>query len=250
VSVVWHYFSKDAAGAASTVTVNHNFNFASLEELSKAIRIRDDAPKPHAVIQVDSSTHAHTSSEPVMGDSLTATGALFPLGMHNGLVIVSAGKLAEESALEVAFRVFNGTGKVLRVLYIEGAIRGGKGDLRDMPELPRPTWKAEFTSQPVEPYCEFMVVINQQISPRMASEFLEIMVESYVTLDLRSLNIVAEVADSPGNRSRIPLWDAVTIRRKDDVFTGRVHIASASLAASASVSASASLSRAERSNGE
>ena len=163
------------------------------------------------------------------GDTAQFTGVLFPLGLYVGTIIVSASRLTDkENSLEIAIRAFNGTGKALRVVFVEGVIKGTIANLRDSVELPQPVWKTEHTAQPIEPNTEFIVVLDQRVSPNLAAVYLETIEDSFVSLDLRSLIIKVEVVDNPANRARLPLWDGLTLRRRNDVFTGRIVMMSGS----------------------
>ncbi len=129
--------------------------------------------------------------------------------------------------------------KNLELYLWRGVIRGGsyKGKSED---LPAPSWKPEVTTQTVPPYAEFMVALEQPMSPATAAEFLKAFEDSFVSLDFRSLNIVVELVDNPTNRSRMPLWDGVMLRRRDDIYTGRLTMMSASAAIEFSSSATLS----------
>ncbi len=68
----------------------HNY-YAPIEELARTKEVLE--PPKHALVQPNSASHAHTASE--AGDTLTATGVLFPLGLYTGLIIVSASRMTE-----------------------------------------------------------------------------------------------------------------------------------------------------------
>jgi hypothetical protein len=170
--------------------------------------------------QITSPELSVTTPAAPQGDTLEATGVLFPLGLYVGMVIVSASKLTEAgNILEIAIRGSNGTGEMLRIGGIEGTIYD------DTPyepaELPPPALREGFASE-IEPYTEFMVVLDQPLPARLAEQILGLAEGDYVSLDLRDLNIFVELVDNPANRARLPLWDGIGLRRRDDIFTNRM----------------------------
>jgi hypothetical protein len=159
------------------------------------------------------------------GDTLEATGRLFPLGLFVADVVVSAAKLERDRCLEIAIKAFNGTGvPLILVDKIEGRLRGAKGTLSGALPLPPPIPLPGVTSYPVDAGAEFLVAVRQSVPDKTAREYLKQLEDGQITLDLRALNIHMAAADDPENRSRLPLWDAVTLRRRNDIATGRVTI--------------------------
>jgi hypothetical protein len=216
------YFGGRGGESSPGINMHHpTFNFYE-NLVQEAVEEQPEAPLnkffPPTVTQ---------SGGVLADDTLQATGVLFPLGLYVGMIIVSASRLAKENTLELAIRAFNGTGEKLRVAFVEGAIKAGRGNLNELLHLPPPVWRTEFTTQPIEPYAEFMVVLDQQLSPATTADYLEGVEQGAVSLDLRELNIVMEIADNPANRARLPLWHGVRIWRRDDIFTGRNTIMSA-----------------------
>lgn len=174
--------------------------------------------------------------------TLEAAGKLFPVGLFVAEVVVSAARLAAERCLEIAIKAFNGTGAPLTLVdTIEGRIRGAKGTLSGALPLPPPIPLPGVTSYPVDAGSEFLVAIRQPVPKEAAAEYLKQLETDQITLDLRALNIRMAVADDPDNRSRLPLWDAVTLRRRDDIATGRLTIMPAD-ATTVAVTAQPSLS--------
>lgn len=196
-----------AAEVGSTVMHNPTINnyFAPIEDLTGPASGTEGPP-------------------PSDGDTLAATGVLFPQGLYVGLMIVSASKLAEAgNILEIAIRGSNGTGETLRIGGIEGAIYDDTPD--EVAELPPPTLREGFASE-LEPYTEFMAVLDQPLPARLAEQILGLAEGDYVSLDLRDLNIFVELVSNPANRARLPLWDGIGLRRRDDIFTNRMSMMS------------------------
>lgn len=221
----------------------HNHNYAPLAELADPI---DLAPKPErAFIQPDNAVHGHTATSPAVTHHLAAASLEtkrpeigqstltvnppdeFPSGLYVGMVIAAASKLSDPApSVEIAARAFNGTGRKVRIVAVQGFVRGGAGNLSDLPNLPEPTWQHDPLAQPIEPGGEFMAVLEQHVSPALAADFLETLKTAPIILDFRNLDIVVEDFEKPALRTRLPIWDAVTIQRRDDVFTGRIVFAS------------------------
>lgn len=144
--------------------------------------------------------------------------------LYVGQILVSASHLTvEERSLEIAIRAFNGSSETIRLVGIEGSVFGGVGST-DGEALPLPTWRPEHTPS-VPAYAEFMVVLDQPIPTRLVTEYLDALERGeYITLDFRNLMVLVQ-AEGGGQAARLPLWDGATMRRRDDIFTGRIHMA-------------------------
>ena len=106
-----------------------------------------------------------------------------------------------------------------------GQIHGGVGSVNNI-VLPSITWNEQHTHQPIEPNREFMLVLRQGLLPETTEKFLKALEAEYVSFDLRYFNVQMAAADNANMTARLPLWDGISIRRRDDVFTGRIIMAS------------------------
>jgi hypothetical protein len=88
--------------------------------------------------------------------------------------------------------------------------------------LPPVAWQAHFNDTDVPPAGEFMVVLHQPVHPEDVPDYLQALDDDYATLDLRQLNIRVQVVGEPERTARLPVWDGVNLRRRNDVFTGRI----------------------------
>lgn len=179
-------------------------------------------------------------------DTCVAAGVVTPVipKLYVGQMIFSASRLnSDEPALEIAVRAFNGSQDVLRVLRVDGCISAGINNANGTP-LPTPAWKPEHNADPIPPGSEFLVIMDQMVSDGRAKEWLEALEKSdYIAFDLRQLNVVVETEDAPHVRAPLPLWNGATIRRRDDIVTGRIIMASLNITMQPLVSLSASISK-------
>ena len=155
------------------------------------------------------------------GDTMTATGTTGLHGLYIGNIIASASGLRDEHRLELAIVGYNGTGEAVSISGISGHIRAGAGNFRDMTVLPIPAIR---NSVRVEPWSEFVLVLNQHLAPAQAKEFLAALDDKQVQLDLKELKINAVSAANIDRSMPLPLWDAVSLRRRDDIISNRVHV--------------------------
>lgn len=157
-------------------------------------------------------------------DTLEATAVTGLHGLYVGNVIVAAGALENERRLELAIVGFNGTGESIRLLDISGRIRAGTGDMRDHVKLPEPVMQGVFKAKPG---AEFVMAFRQELSEAQALEYLRALEEKKsVSLDLRGWEILVASDRNPDKSGRLPLWDGVNLRRRDDVVSNRNTIAS------------------------
>lgn len=203
----------------------HHYYYAPLGELlSEQHHVIEGKPeKPKVFIQPHDSYHGH-SSRPVITK---------PLGkLYVGYIYVSLAKLDSEHNFEIGVVGFNGNDEPVSIEIVTGHIRGGSGNYRDMAELPPLAIITPIEAAPDE---EFVLRLQQQLSPDLAAQILSDIEKKQFTLDLRSLQILGVSLDSERRRGRVPLWDAVTLRRRDDVVPTRVTVMSIQAAASGSL---------------
>lgn len=208
------WFADKEPSAASAGTVMHNpvFNFPYENLVKEATKLgpREDQIFPPTV----------TQGPPPTGLTLNATGVVFPQGLYAGWMIASAGRLADENMLEIAVRAFNGTGRQIRVVGVDGAIQIGDR-IDNIQSLPLPAWRGP--EPPVEPFAEFTVILEQRLPAKLVAEFLETLDRREpISFDLQDLHVRIELMDDHQNRGRLPLWDGLTLLRRDDIFTGRI----------------------------
>lgn len=236
-AVINNYYAnpvREAAEATIREEVISRDGHARRDALPSVVVTPPEAPASgSALLQVQDATSETRADHVVLQSVDIATGppeidspVLRTISnLYTGQVIVSAARLADQNVLELGLRAFNGGNETLRVLklggYISAGIDNAAGSRLPEPRLPTP---------PVEPIpsgAEFYVVIDQPVSAETASEWLRALEEnSYVTLDLRELSIVVGADDDPPLRARLPLWHGASIRRRDDIFTNRIFMAS------------------------
>src|SRR4051812_19105984 len=126
VPFIWWAVNRGQEATGGDTHVHHHYaQLADLTEPPASAQSELNRFFPPTVTQ--------TAPSPV-GDTLEATGVLFPLGLYVGMVIVSAGKLMDElNSLEIAIRAFNGTGKAIRVAFVDGLILGAESNKKGEP---------------------------------------------------------------------------------------------------------------------
>lgn len=191
-------------------------------------------PQAHPTVPINLNVNNVVSISETTSPTLSA-GPSMGARLYVGVIIVSAGQLADEGHLELAIRAFNGTGATVRVAAVEGRLRGGVGNSEAM-ELPPTEWQTSFSADDVAPQTEFMVVLRQPLDEQTAQQFLNAFEQDFVALDLRGLDVHIQNVEGEGS-ARLPLWDGVTLRRRDDIFTGRLFM----MAITAAVETSASI---------
>lgn len=160
-------------------------------------------------------------------DTMASTGHIFPptvraiSPLYVGQIIISASQLSEGS-LEIAIRAFNGSRETIALDSVQGAISAGIGNANGT-GLPTPTIRPEFPGPEIPPGAEFMVVLDQSIPEPQLQHYLTALDDPdvYIALDFRALQVLVRASDAADLTAPLPLWDGVTIRRRDDIFTGR-----------------------------
>jgi hypothetical protein len=202
-------------------------DFADLPELLGQILQARPPSRPHAAVQPDDAVHSHTAGtlDVMVGDvSLSATGIVRLSGLYIGYIVVAAGSLKTKQCLEFAIVGYNGAAETIQISEITGRIRAGTGNLRDNVKLPPPLFQGLLNTGPGE---EFVLQMRQDVSAEQAEEYLVALGDSKtVNLDLRELNIIVSSVSDSEKRMRLPLWDGVNLRRRDDVVSNRTNILS------------------------
>lgn len=202
----------------------HHHHYQTLpEKLAQAIE-----PHPNSVpIAPDHAVHAHSATqlEPV---SLQASGITGLHGLYVGNIIVAAAALESEHRLDLAIVGYNGSGVTIVISDIAGWIKAGNGNIRDMVKLPRSITQGIFRS---EPGTEFVLALRQEVSPEQARQYLDAFAGGrHVGMDLREFDIIVASAAQPEKTMRLPLWDGVNLRRRDDIVSSRSTIAAVGVA--------------------
>ena len=174
------------------------------------------------------------------GDTVSATGTvnatLASTGLHGlyvGNVIASAGSLQDGHRLDLAIIGFNGSGESIIIEGVAGHIKAGIGNIRDMAQLETPATRGLAR---VEPGGEFVLVLIQSLTAAQAGEFLAALDRhKHTQLDLRSLHITVASVSDVSRSTRLPLWDAIALRRRDDIVSNRVTIMGIQAASEVSV---------------
>ncbi len=194
--------------------------------IAEKLKEAEAKPPPHSAIKPDDPGMGHTAN-PATGilkaqeqgaDVFSATGTVGLKGLYVGNIIVAAGALRNEHFLEIAVRGFNGSCERLIIGEMMGSIRAGVDNLRDYVELNALAIKETVRT---EPYSEFLLVLYQHVSPELAQKFLIAFEDRHVGLDLRHLTIKAACRDNIERWARLPLWDGVLLRRRDDIVSNR-----------------------------
>jgi len=205
------------------------------------------ASAPHVALNVHSASHAHTASElnaVEADDTPKATGSVALHGLYVGWMIASAGTLQSKGYLEIAIRAFNGTGGPVRIRGVKGHIKGEGDNFHNQPQLPVPAMITEHSPDPIPNATEFLIILNQHLGPEVAKEFLNAF-ETGVQIDLRDLNIEIESSEDPTRIARLPVWDGLALKRRDDVFTGRIMMMSGQVSSRPVASLSMVVTRAD-----
>lgn len=156
--------------------------------------------------------------------TLSATGVTSLHGLYIGYIIASASGLADERRLDFAIVGYNGTSETIRIADVNGRIRAGVGNMRDYVKLATPLFQGVLNAPP---HTEFVLQMRQDVTAQQAQEYLEALDRKvHVGLDLRELNIVASSTVTPEKTARLPLWDGINLRRRDDIVSTRSHILS------------------------
>lgn len=152
-------------------------------------------------------------------DVLDAVGITGLSGLYVGNIIVAAGALEIGCRLEFAIVGYNGSSHVIRVSEVSGRIRAGTGNLRDYVNLPTPLFQGVLNAQPGT---EFVLQMRQDVTSEQAREYLEALdKKNGIGLDLREFNITVSSVENPEKTARLPLWDGVNLRRRDDIVSNR-----------------------------
>jgi hypothetical protein len=239
VPIVWLVLNqKGSAGGGDTHIHYHHYaqlaDLAGIGTLPPAQNASVVAPlptaslsPPDAVASVEPppvqirSANIETKPPEIGQAELKVIPAEFPPGLYVGTMIVSAGKLVDEHSLEIGIRAFNGTGRELLIHGIEGRIWAGKGGQNNI-ELPPVERLGEEAQQPIPAFREFGITLRQGLAPDVAERFLKAIEDDYVSMAFCKLNVEVQASDAPKAATRLPLWDGAHIRRRDDLFTGRV----------------------------
>ena len=152
-------------------------------------------------------------------DTFNAEGTTGLNGLYIGYIIVAAGELENARRLDFAIVGYNGSTDTIRVADVVGRIRAGTGNLRDHVKLPTPLFQGVLNGEPGK---EFVLQMRQDVSGEQAEEYLVALgEEKSVSLDLRELNIIVSSVSNHEKRARLPLWDGVNLRRRDDIVSNR-----------------------------
>lgn len=183
-----------------------------------------EAVEPQSIsIQPDSAVHTHTVGVVAAieegDDTLSATGILGLSGLYIGYIIAAAGHLKAKHYLELAIVGYNGTTGTIQISEIAGRIRAGTCNLRDYVKLATPLFQGVLNAEPGK---EFVLQMRQDVTAEQAEEYLAALEDAKsVGLDLRELNIIVSSTSNPQKRARLPLWDGVNLRRRDDIVSSR-----------------------------
>ena len=222
-----HKVGEDRAGGDTHI--HHHYGTLQ-ERLAEAV-------DPHSTpIRPDDAVHAMISATEE-SDTAHIAGIVGLSGIYIGYIIVAAGHLKAKHYLEFAIVGYNGATETIQISEIAGRIRAGTGNLRDNVKLPTPLFQGVLNAEPCK---EFVLQMRQDVSAEQAEEYLAALKESMaVGLDLRELNIIVSSVSNPQKRARLPLWDGVNLRRRDDIVSSRNTI----LSVGAAVETNASLGK-------
>lgn len=154
-------------------------------------------------------------------DTIEARGKTGITGLYVGNIVASASRLKEEHVLILALVGYNGSGEKVIFESLSGRIRAGTGNFRDMEELPP---IALVKTVEAEAGQEFVINLEQPLTPNMTAQFLKEVEVSPITFDLDGLSIIAASHSDRGRRCSLPLWNAVNLRRRDELVSNRVTV--------------------------
>lgn len=140
-------------------------------------------------------------------------------GLYVGRIFVAAGHLIDGQFLEMGVTAFNGSGVAITIVRIEGRIfevsASGDGDTA----LASPAWVAEHTPRFIPNKTEFHLLFQQKVEPVQREKFLEAFEKGGVKLKLDQFSVIVQDVGDPLRTTRLPLWPAISVLRRDDIVT-------------------------------
>lgn len=220
----------------------HYHNYQTLNEKLAQI----PAAQP-VQIHPDNAHHGHVSGAVLAKEEgLDNLEAIVITGLHNiyvGYIIVSAGALHIERRVDFAIVGYNGSTDTIRVADVVGRIRAGVVNLRDYEKLQTPLFQGVLNAAPGK---EFVLQMRQDVSFEQAQKYLDVLENKKdVGLDLRQLDIIVSSVENPEKSMRLPLWDGVNLRRRDDIVSSRNTIMSLDMAIESNVALSLQVTRSD-----
>jgi hypothetical protein len=148
-------------------------------------------------------------------------------GLYVGRMQISEHQLAEKRTLEISAFCFNATGHAIRVARVDGTISVKEAGIEDPKtfQLPHP-WLETKDQSPeqsqIKHGSEFQILLEQRVAPELADKILEAKGQHAFHFELKQLNISIVTLDGK-NTKRMPLWDGITLSRKDHyLLSGRI----------------------------
>jgi hypothetical protein len=176
--------------------------------------------------QVQSAVSASSVDHVVLGGGAQifppTVRAISPL--YVGRIVISAAQLGDGS-IEIAVLAFNGSSETITLASAHGAIVAGINNAVGSP-LPTPTLRPSHVVAPIPPGTEFMIILDQPLPGPLAQTYSDALTAGdYVALDLRELRVMMRAEDDANLTAPLPLWHGVSMRRRDDIFTNRITMA-------------------------
>jgi hypothetical protein len=163
-----------------------------------------------------------------------------PQGLYVGLVHVDTQHLEKDLLIEIAARFFNGTGATVDVSKVTGWItyffstqmKPGEGVKLPVPQL----LDDRGGINAIAANHEGQAVLGQRVPREVASRILEQLANGEtLCLSLDGLNLIVEASSHDKEPLRMPLWNAVTLKKDWPVpFVGRLITVNVSARISAS----------------
>ena len=168
-------------------------------------------------------------------DAALESSAEFAEGLYVGNITISDRHVKEELYFEINIRGMNATGDTIKIEKVQGRLTGKRSEkgqgVEDFGELPAPTIIfGKFANTGICHLNEFMIALEQRVPPNLAQCICNLADEDSITLECRSLNVVAASEANEKRTARLPLWDGLFLTRsRQRLAVGRVHNLSANL---------------------
>lgn len=206
---VWWFLGENKP----VVPVTHNHYYAPLSEKLPQSRV------------------VHEASGNLIGQESSLVGSIKVSSIFQSLYVgnfyASLADLTVKNCIEIGLVGYNPNKVNVTIEGLMGVLMAGSSNIRDMTIIPTPSIIA-----PVEAVAgkEFVLRLLLQLSPTLAEQFLTAIEASHVTLDLRRLQVIGLTQGDVRENVDLTLWDAITLRRRDDVVATRVHVLSVGMA--------------------
>ena len=149
-----------------------------------------------------------------------------PRAIHNSQVHVDLSKLEQEHFIEIAIRYFNGSPRPVKVKSLSGQL-GFRVVIEhteiDVCSLPAATIKwISGPIDPVPPYSESMVVLEQPVRPGTVQEIFNAIRDGQARFYFTNVELCGVTADTPEVEFAFTLWEVAILRNASVPQTERL----------------------------